>query len=506
MKYNKEKVKKFQPGGKTPQQIMAEARANQAEWRAQQAQISDAIAKDAEETARRDRLSQIQVPAATPSLGTVTNKFNSDINSLDNLSFGQAFSKARQSGLKTFKYKGKLYTTEIADSGNNQSGSDKYFTPVGGWEEWKNIRNIILQQPVDNTSSNTSAETSTESKSKSSTKNTKTTTGIVNTNNKKSVPNSYLTPPNGWGARQNIWYYFGLVPPPPSNYSEKTPNTYFIPTNTYMPSNDVAASNNFYQKGTNWESRINKNWINSYKKGGSIPRLNIIQAILGMRPDNKVQLNSEEYGYSYRRPWGDAIYSEIVKKIPYGNGTLTSQRKIVNPLTPKADTIYTMPSGDRVTSPEDLARYKYKFKLLDSLASKKQEGGTIDMNDESEDREQLIVNFAAELLKASGLNEEDIVDDEGNIKEEYAGFLVDAISEVDSPEFWEEFKKSPTTVVEEYIKSKTPEKVEYAKKGMKLKQLKSKKNRKCKCGCDLVLKKEAGGTIVEVCSCGCKNK
>jgi hypothetical protein len=49
------------------------------------------------------------------------------------------------------------------------------------------------------------------------------------------------------------------VPPPPSNYSEKTPNTYFIPTNTYMPSNDVAASNNFYQKGTNWESRINKN-------------------------------------------------------------------------------------------------------------------------------------------------------------------------------------------------------------------------------------------------------
>jgi hypothetical protein len=31
MKYNKEKVKKFQPGGKTPQQIMAEARANQAE-------------------------------------------------------------------------------------------------------------------------------------------------------------------------------------------------------------------------------------------------------------------------------------------------------------------------------------------------------------------------------------------------------------------------------------------------------------------------------------------
>lgn len=471
MKYNKEKVKKSQPGGKTPQQIMAEARANQAEWRAQQAQISDAIAKDAEETARRDRLSQIQVPAATPSLGTVTNKFNSDINSLDSLSFGQAFSKARQSGLKTFKYKGKLYTTEIADSGNNQSGSDKYFTPVGGWEEWKNIRNIILQQPVDNTSSNTSAETSTESKSKSSTKNTKTTTGIVNTNNKKSVP-----------------------------------NTYFISTNTYMPSNDVAASNNFYQKGTNWESRINKNWINSYQKGGSIPRLNIIQAILGMRPDNKVQLNSEEYGYSYRRPWGDAIYSEIVKKIPYGNGTLTSQRKIVNPLTPKADTIYTMPSGDRVTSPEDLARYKYKFKLLDSLASKKQEGGTIDMNDESEDREQLIVNFAAELLKASGLNEEDIVDDEGNIKEEYAGFLVDAISEVDSPEFWEEFKKSPTTVVEEYIKSKTPEKVEYAKKGMKLKQLKSRKNRKCKCGCDLVLKKEAGGTIVEVCSCGCKNK
>lgn len=52
-------------------------------------------------------------------------------------------------------------------------------------------------------------------------------------------------------------------------------------------------------------------------------------------------------------------------------------------------------------------------------------------------------------------------------------------------------------------------KVESAKKGKKLayaKKLRSyKKGKKCKCGCDLVLVKEAGGKITQKCACGCKS-
>ena len=75
---------------------------------------------------------------------------------------------------------------------------------------------------------------------------------------------------------------------------------------------------------------------------------------------------------------GNSVYSEIVKNIPYGNGELVSQRKISNPGTTKADTVYTMPSGQRVTDAADLNRYKNKFGQLDSLAEKKEDGGKVD--------------------------------------------------------------------------------------------------------------------------------
>jgi hypothetical protein len=247
------------------------------------------------------------------------------------------------------------------------------------------------------------------------------------------------------------------------------------------------------------------------QQGGTVQRLNIIQALLGIKPEAST-INPEESGYSYKRPMGNSIYSEIVKKIPYGNGSLISQRIITNPGTPKADTIYIMPSGSKITNPIDISRYKGKFKLLDSITNKKEDGGTLSQvyqqggAIEEDGKDQLIVDFAAEYLKANGVDEADMVDNSGNIKEEYANLVVDALKEVDTPEFWEEFKKSPTTAVEAYIKSKNPEQVEYAKKGTKLKQLKNRSHRKCKCGCDLVLKKDAGGKIVEVCACGCKNK
>lgn len=49
-----------------------------------------------------------------------------------------------------------------------------------------------------------------------------------------------------------------------------------------------------------------------------------------------------------------------------------------------------------------------------------------------------------------------------------------------------------------------------AKKGAKLKQLqaykKGAKSKKCECGCEMISKKEQGGTLVETCACGCKSK
>ena len=38
-----------------------------------------------------------------------------------------------------------------------------------------------------------------------------------------------------------------------------------------------------------------------------------------------------------------------------------------------------------------------------------------------------------------------------------------------------------------------------------LKKAKGGKVKKCKCGCGMTMKKEKGGKLTEVCSCGCKN-
>lgn len=449
--------------------------------------------------------------------------------------------------------------------------------------------------------------------------------------------------------------------------------------------------------------KYNKEKKKKLQQGGIIQRKNILEQILGIRPKNTTPLNNQEYGYSYKRPLGESVYTEIVKNIPYGNGELVSQRKITNPGTVKADTIYTMPSGQRVTDPTDLNRYKNKFGQLDSLTQSKQEGGTLDpkkvmeearrnqlierqaqardavktsgiaayqstpvtiqsprqevilkeyasskpisfsqafgearkagltdlkdtsqttktntpvvntsaantpvvntpvvssttvnvpLSEEqlgineiirkygteglerirnttydggvlpeltvaakrltpknnntpkvrttsilhrlknwpgysiglvspqkmygyqqggkvsnSDASQQLYVDFAVRYLKAKGVSEEDMVDESGSLNDEYIQEVTSVIGEIDTPEFWEAYKQDPDGTVNMYIKSSSdPEEIELAKKGAKLKQLKNKKMRKCKCGCNLTLKKEAGGTIVEVCACGCKNK
>lgn len=128
-----------------------------------------------------------------------------------------------------------------------------------------------------------------------------------------------------------------------------------------------------------------------------------------------------------------------------------------------------------------------------------QQGGKIS-NDE------LSVYMAVDYLKAKGISEEDMVGEDGGLKSEY----IDMVSEMFSnqpEEILASYEQDPDGTIAQILENEqTPEQIEMAKKGAKLKKLKSKKMRKCKCGCNLILSKEAGGVIVEKCSCGCKNK
>lgn len=129
----------------------------------------------------------------------------------------------------------------------------------------------------------------------------------------------------------------------------------------------------------------------------------------------------------------------------------------------------------------------------------RQQGGKVE-----EGNQELIADFAIRYLRGQGIAEEDIVGQDGNINPQYIDELTEVIQEVNTPEFWDSYKQDPDETLAAYMEStQTPEQVEMAKKGAKLKQLKNKKNRMCKCGCKLSLKKE-GGKIVEKCSCGCK--
>ena len=59
------------------------------------------------------------------------------------------------------------------------------------------------------------------------------------------------------------------------------------------------------------------------------------------------------------------------------------------------------------------------------------------------------------------------------------------------------------TIDQEYTEQ-TENAIQFAAKGAKLKKLKAiKKSKKCKCGCNMVTVKAAGGKMIEKCACGC---
>ncbi len=463
MKFNKEKTKKFQQGGKTPREIMEEARRNQAIER--QAQTRDIVSTSGI-PAYQSRPVTIQAPKQE----LILKEFAPS----KPVSFSQAFAEARKAGLKEFVWNGKRYTTDLAS------------TPQ--------------------------------------TKRTNTSTANTSTANTPIVNNS----------TDNTTYDGGdlseLVVTALASATATDPNKSSIPQSALQSTTTQSRNPNFMERGLfGWISdnlkridqenraaqiEANRIWNEKYAKhqqGGQLHLRNIWERLFGITPDY-TPVNSQESITSYidNTLRGPVEKRVIRKEVPYAN--LHSIMSIRNPGTNRADTTFTAPSGTKynmndVRSGKAPSGYSYKF--FEKPVGYFQQGGTIE-NEESGFTDQLYVDFAIRYLKAKGISEDDMVDDEGGLRDEFVEEVTTAINEVDSPDFWEQYQSNPDAVIQSYIESKMePEQIEMARKGAKLKKLKKLKkggikSRKCKCGCNLIMKKEAGGKIKEVCACGCK--
>lgn len=407
----------------------------------------------------------------------------------DNMSFSQAFASARKSGVGEFTWKGKRYTTQLAE--------EKPKAPA---------------QVVAPTTPTTE------------------------------VPSVTSTPISGFP------YQSGLVSIPGITPTQATPtptptqvNKSGVPQSALQSTTTQPRRSSFMERGLfGWaldnlrridqqnraaQAENKRIWNEKYSKlqqGGGIYKRNLLERFFNIKPvqqadtlaTNVGNTGRPEIGYSYTNGNNPTIISEIVKPVSYGNGSLISTRRITNPNTPKADTTYIAPSGQRVVNPTDVTRYKSRFGLLDQLIQKRQQGGTV------ENTEGLYADFAVRLLKGLGVEEDQIVVD-GQLNSEYSDFVINSIKAVDTPEFWSNYSEDPDNAVNEFISSIasnqegspedqtndiTPQQdnVDFAKKGAKLKKLRKNKTMKCKCGCAMTTKKE-GGKLVSKCSCGCKN-
>lgn len=260
--------------------------------------------------------------------------------------------------------------------------------------------------------------------------------------------------------------------------------------------------------------------IVAYQQGGIVSDFkNWISSL--MKVPNKHQVNSDTYTtYTKKDPFIGR--SSETRSIVGTNGQTSAMiiRGIAEENPSKIDTTFISPGYIKNPdlypkfTPQDIRegnrKGKGKESYLEKFTSptyfphigKHQQGGKVEAP-----TDEMYVDFAVRFLNAMGIPKDSMTNESGGLKDEYIEIVSSAIEEVDTPEFWEEYKTNPDETILGYLRSKqTPEEVELAKKGMKLKNLKNRKARKCKCGCDLVLKKGDGGTLVEVCSCGCKSK
>lgn len=481
MKYNKDKqknLKKFATGGKTPAQIMEEARRNQAIER--QAQARDAVS-----TSGIAAYQSAPVTIQTPRQEVVLKEYAAS----KPVSFSQAFGEANKAGLKEFTWNGKRYTTDVA--GTPQT------TPSD------NVQDLVTETPT-GTSVILNPEWGTYGQfSRTAPGGTSTpiatptfipTPPVTNTPPVRITkgPPAGSTPEERRARRQEIWG--PLINTLRTNRARnrnreasRAADIQYVGTRSIMQQGGKIEDNPLHlRNGLEKFFRIEPRYT-SVNPASSTPTESVTDYM-----DNTWR--GPQRVSKIRKPRGENT-----------SGYLTSTRVISNPWTDKADTTYIAPTGARFGSSRIIeAPYLQSYPDKFGKYFKHQQGGKVESaNDE------MYVDFAVRYLSALGVGETEMVDEEGGLREEYAEAVTVALQEIDSPEFWEHYHSNPDEAVGAYVESKqSPEQVEMAKKGAKLKMLKKAKGgkvKKCKCGCGMTMKKEKGGKLTEVCSCGCKN-
>lgn len=287
---------------------------------------------------------------------------------------------------------------------------------------------------------------------------------------------------------------------------------------------EEASRNQLIEKQAQARDAVKTSGIAVYQQGGIVSDFkNWISSLLKI--PNKYQVNSDTYTtYTKKDPFIGR--SSETRSIVGPNGQTSTMiiKGIAEENPAKIDTTFISPGYIKNPdlypkfTPQDIRegnrKGKGKESYLEKFTSptyfphigKHQQGGKVEAP-----TDEMYVDFAVRYLSKLGVGEEDMVDEEGGLKDEHAEVVTVALQELEStPEFWDTYVSDPDAAVDAYIESKqSPEQIEMARKGAKLKKLQKLKKgtaKKCKCGCDLIIKKEKGGTITEVCSCGCKAK
>lgn len=214
-----------------------------------------------------------------------------------------------------------------------------------------------------------------------------------------------------------------------------------------------------------------------------------------------------------QNPFTGKINEKIIKSTPNGdivNGHYLNRSVIQSTYTPDSVRINTKYGDPRGRTPKDLNTFLSRFNeamfrsdsKIQPLDKKKfQQGGKV----EETNQEQLILDFALRYMKGLGVDESEL---KNGIPDEYIPEITEAFNAVaNSTEFWLAYEEDPEATMQDYLASRedlSEEQAVFAKKGAKLKQLKSKQKR-CKCGCKMTSQKE-GGKLVSKCACGCDTK
>ena len=168
-----------------------------------------------------------------------------------------------------------------------------------------------------------------------------------------------------------------------------------------------------YQQGGQLPAYQQGGQILKYQAGAPIYRRNLWERFWNIKPKAQPVLDSgDESTRKYRD--GNVDKYEIIKDVPYG--VLTSTREIKYPGTTRPDTSYVRPDGERFKSKDikknpSLQSYPNKFNRY----FKYQQGGKVEAP-----TDEMYVDFAVRFLSKLGVGEQDMVDEEGGLKDEHA--------------------------------------------------------------------------------------